>query len=312
MWLVEAINTLDTNHLDSDGIYAGASSHLGDPHLAVHPRELPAPDRQHGAVRVPGADHRAARRQAAALVTGFIIVIGGLGTWLISPAQRRPGSRVHDRRQRRRLRLRHIPAHARLLRPQHLGAAVGMIVGVIWGAVLISSLVPHTGISWQAHLCGGIGGDRGRGPAPHERSAPPSPRREASAETPRRPPARRPASALVSACARSAASLRVHAHLLRNPADRPQAPRQLHRRDRPVRRRPGARRGDLLHRRPARDDGRLRPAELREAVYDPAAVLLAAGLDPERCVLFRQSDVLEHAELQWLLRASPPTASSRA
>ena len=35
---------------------------------------------------------------------------------------------------------------------------VGMVVGVIWGAVLISSLVPHNGISWQAHLCGGIAG----------------------------------------------------------------------------------------------------------------------------------------------------------
>ncbi|HEU4707173.1 MAG TPA: tryptophan--tRNA ligase [Solirubrobacterales bacterium] len=43
------------------------------------------------------------------------------------------------------------------------------------------------------------------------------------------------------------------------------------------------------------------PAELRERVYDTAAILLAAGLDPERCILFRQSDVPEHAELTWLL-----------
>ncbi len=43
------------------------------------------------------------------------------------------------------------------------------------------------------------------------------------------------------------------------------------------------------------------PAELRERVYDTAAVLLAAGLEPERCVLFRQSDVREHTELTWLL-----------
>ena len=45
------------------------------------------------------------------------------------------------------------------------------------------------------------------------------------------------------------------------------------------------------------------PAELRERVYDTAAILLAAGLDPERCILFRQSDVREHAELTWLLSA---------
>jgi tryptophanyl-tRNA synthetase len=45
------------------------------------------------------------------------------------------------------------------------------------------------------------------------------------------------------------------------------------------------------------------PAELRERVYDTAAVLLGAGLDPERCILFRQSDVREHSELTWLLSA---------
>jgi tryptophanyl-tRNA synthetase len=43
------------------------------------------------------------------------------------------------------------------------------------------------------------------------------------------------------------------------------------------------------------------PAQLRESVYDTAAILLAAGLDPERCVFFRQSDVREHSELTWLL-----------
>ena len=43
------------------------------------------------------------------------------------------------------------------------------------------------------------------------------------------------------------------------------------------------------------------PAELRERSYDTAAILLAAGLDPTRCTLFRQSDVPEHTELTWLL-----------
>ena len=43
------------------------------------------------------------------------------------------------------------------------------------------------------------------------------------------------------------------------------------------------------------------PAELRERVYDTIAILVAAGLDPERSVLFRQSDVLAHPELAWLL-----------
>jgi tryptophanyl-tRNA synthetase len=45
------------------------------------------------------------------------------------------------------------------------------------------------------------------------------------------------------------------------------------------------------------------PAELRSNVYDTTAILLAAGLEPERCILFRQSDVREHTELTWLLSA---------
>jgi len=43
------------------------------------------------------------------------------------------------------------------------------------------------------------------------------------------------------------------------------------------------------------------PSELRERLYDTTAILLAAGLDPQRCILFRQSDVHEHTELTWLL-----------
>ena len=44
-------------------------------------------------------------------------------------------------------------------------------------------------------------------------------------------------------------------------------------------------------------------AELRANVLDTTAMLLAAGLEPDkgRCILFRQSDVREHTELCWLL-----------
>jgi tryptophanyl-tRNA synthetase len=48
------------------------------------------------------------------------------------------------------------------------------------------------------------------------------------------------------------------------------------------------------------------PAVLRERVYDTAAILIAAGLDPERCILFRQGDVQEHSELCWLLSSITP------
>src|ERR671921_274847 len=43
------------------------------------------------------------------------------------------------------------------------------------------------------------------------------------------------------------------------------------------------------------------PEELRQRSRETAALLVAAGLDPQRCVLFRQGDVPEHTELTWLL-----------
>ncbi|UGY93232.1 tryptophan--tRNA ligase [Streptomyces gobiensis] len=43
------------------------------------------------------------------------------------------------------------------------------------------------------------------------------------------------------------------------------------------------------------------PGELRAATRLSAAQLLAAGLDPERCTLFVQSHVPEHAQLGWVM-----------
>jgi tryptophanyl-tRNA synthetase len=43
------------------------------------------------------------------------------------------------------------------------------------------------------------------------------------------------------------------------------------------------------------------PEDLRRQVLDTVSILLAAGLDPERCILFRQSDVAAQAYLCWLL-----------
>jgi len=44
-----------------------------------------------------------------------------------------------------------------------------------------------------------------------------------------------------------------------------------------------------------------KPEKLRTNLYDTTAAILAAGVDPERCILFRQSDIPEHTELCWLL-----------
>src|SRR5581483_4972870 len=86
MWIIEVINTIDSNGLDSDGIYArnigrfwgiltAPFIHASFQHLidnSIPFLFLGAIIALRGALRL-------------ALVTGFVIVIGGLGTWLISP-----------------------------------------------------------------------------------------------------------------------------------------------------------------------------------------------------------------------------------
>ena len=43
------------------------------------------------------------------------------------------------------------------------------------------------------------------------------------------------------------------------------------------------------------------PKELRKNLKDAIALYLACGLDPEKCTIFLQSDVYEHAQLGWLM-----------
>jgi membrane associated rhomboid family serine protease len=39
-----------------------------------------------------------------------------------------------------------------------LELAIGLVVGAIWGTVLLGGLLPQEGISWQGHLFGALGG----------------------------------------------------------------------------------------------------------------------------------------------------------
>jgi len=48
------------------------------------------------------------------------------------------------------------------------------------------------------------------------------------------------------------------------------------------------------------------PKDLQKNILETAIAYLAAGLDPEKCVLFVQSDVKEHCELAWLLGTITP------
>lgn len=46
------------------------------------------------------------------------------------------------------------------------------------------------------------------------------------------------------------------------------------------------------------------PAELRKRSYDLLAIYIAAGLDPEKNIIFYQSHVPQHAQLAWVLSCS--------
>ena len=46
------------------------------------------------------------------------------------------------------------------------------------------------------------------------------------------------------------------------------------------------------------------PVELRAKTLEVTQVLVAAGLDPEVCTLFAQSQVAEHAELNWIMECT--------
>ena len=88
MWLVEVINTLDSNALDNDGgIYPRSFDHVWSiftsPFLHVSFAHLIDNTIPFVFMGVIIALRGAVR---LALVTAIVIVVGGLGTWLIAPA----------------------------------------------------------------------------------------------------------------------------------------------------------------------------------------------------------------------------------
>jgi membrane associated rhomboid family serine protease len=154
MWVLEIINTLDSNNLDSDGIYARNVGRLwgifSAPFLHVSFQHLIDNTIPFVFMGVIIALRGALR---LALVTGIVIVLGGLGTWLIAPGNTFTvgASGV-------------VFGYATYLLTRGLfnrsvfEILTGVVVGAVWGGALLSSLVPHYGVSWQAHACGAVAG----------------------------------------------------------------------------------------------------------------------------------------------------------
>lgn len=154
MWVVEIVNKIDSQRLTSDGIYPRSISGL--------PGILSAPFLHAGFGHligntipfiVLGLVIAAAGARRIIEVTVIVILVAGLGTWLTA------GSHTDT-----------VGASgvvfgyagyliARGFFTRSIGAlALGVVVAVLFGGALATDLVPQTGISWQDHLFGGLGG----------------------------------------------------------------------------------------------------------------------------------------------------------
>jgi membrane associated rhomboid family serine protease len=155
MWFVEIINWIDGYGLDNDGIYSRSLSHLWGIFTAPFIHANFAPHLIDNTIPFVFMGVIIALRGArqVAIVTAIVIVLGGLGTWLIGPAHVSTiGASGVVLGYATYLLTRGLFNHSLL------ELLTGGVVGVIWGGALLSSLVPHTGVSWQGHLSGGLAG----------------------------------------------------------------------------------------------------------------------------------------------------------
>lgn len=154
MWIIEVINTLDNNALDSDGIYPRNVGRLWGvvtaPFLHASFGHLIS-----NTIPLVFLGLIIALRGAArvAMVTAIVALFAGLGTWLIAPSHSVTVGASGI-----------VFGYATYLMTRGLfdrsalELVTGVIVGVIWGGALLSSLLPHYGISWQGHASGAVGG----------------------------------------------------------------------------------------------------------------------------------------------------------
>ncbi|WP_432893943.1 rhomboid family intramembrane serine protease [Kribbella sp. CA-245084] len=154
MWLSEVIDTATNGSLDQYGIISREPRgligiltapflHLGFGHLISNTLPLVTL----GAIIALSGAPRLFQ------VTAIVTLLGGFGTWLISP----PNTITIGASGL-------VFGYAsylivRGLFNRRLGqVVVGILVIMVWGSALLTSLLPQDGISWQGHLCGGIAG----------------------------------------------------------------------------------------------------------------------------------------------------------
>jgi membrane associated rhomboid family serine protease len=154
MWGVELVNALDSYRLDSDGIVPRKVSHLDG---IVFAPFLHASFSHLLSNTIPfvilGVAIALAGARRLLLVTLIVALVSGAGVWLTSP-----GGTVTVGASGVVFGYATYLISRGVFTRQMAEIALGVIVLVVFGGALIYDLLPHSGISWEAHLFGGVGG----------------------------------------------------------------------------------------------------------------------------------------------------------
>ena len=86
-------------------------------------------------------------------VTGIVLVVSGLGTWLVAP-----DNSIHIGASGIVFGYATYLLARGIFNRDVIEIAIGLGVAAIWGTALLGGLIPQDGISWQGHFFGAVGG----------------------------------------------------------------------------------------------------------------------------------------------------------
>ena len=154
MWAVEVVDVIADHQLDQygiearepeglDGIVTAPFLHVGFGHLISNTIPFVIMGLL---IALEGA-----RRLLAVFV--IVALVSGLGTWIVAPE----GS-IHVGASGVVFGFATYLIARGWFNKRTSQIAIGLVVVVVWGGVLLGGLQPREGISWQGHLFGAIGG----------------------------------------------------------------------------------------------------------------------------------------------------------
>jgi membrane associated rhomboid family serine protease len=86
-------------------------------------------------------------------VTGIVLLVSGLGTWLVAP-----DNSIHIGASGIVFGYATYLLARGLFNRDVIEIAIGLGVAAIWGTALLGGLIPQDGVSWQGHFFGAVGG----------------------------------------------------------------------------------------------------------------------------------------------------------